>query len=145
MITAELVTPRPSPKQRVALLSELVDDARPRLGGTLASTSAVYGSQAWLNGPDDQRCTGRHAGRARARLRATYHLAAELLALFGKSDGRTLLRADSTSIPTVRAWTASRWCTSTPTTSAYRSQPCHQPTGTLEAMMKAAKEELRQR
>ncbi|MDX6334664.1 MAG: hypothetical protein QOG05_2004 [Streptosporangiaceae bacterium] len=56
---------------------------------------------------------------ARARSRAVYHLAAELLALFG-IDEHTLLKADATPIPTVTARTARTSPASTRTTSAYR-------------------------
>ena len=44
---------------------------------------------------------------ARARLRRAYHLAAELLALYGNHEP-TLLNRTAPSIPTVRAWMAGR-------------------------------------
>jgi len=97
-ITAGLLAPRPSPGQRVALLNEVLDDSEEPAGWRPAGPRAIQ----------DLADVGARAMSAsvpladmhdvRARLRATYHLAAELLALFAV-DEPVLLKADGTLDP----------------------------------------------
>jgi hypothetical protein len=146
VITAELVTPRPSAKQRVALLNELVDDAQEPTGWHVAGPRAVPALSSVAERPMTTSVALADMRDARARLQTTYHLAAELLALFA-IDEPTLLKADGTLDPYGAT--------------ADRQQMVYQHANHLglpvpavspadrrqryEAMMKAAREELRQR
>jgi hypothetical protein len=98
VITAELLVPRPSPKQRVALLNELVDDAGEPTGWHVAGPRAV---QALTDVAERLMTIGvplADMRDVRARLAATYRLAGELLALFA-IDEPTLLKEDGTLDP----------------------------------------------
>lgn len=146
VITAELATPHPSPKQRVALLNELVDDAQEPIGWQPAGPRAVPVLSSVVERPMAISVALADMRDARARLQATYHLAAELLALFAIEEP-TLLKADGTLDPYGAA--------------VDRQQMLYQHANHLglpvpsispadrreryEARIKAAREELRQR
>ena len=98
MITAELLVPRPSPKQRVALLNELVDDAGEPTGWHVAGPRAVQALTDVAERPMTIGVPLAGMRDVRARLAATYRLAGELLALFA-IDEPTLLKEDGTLDP----------------------------------------------
>jgi len=93
VITAELMTPRPSPKRRVAVLNELANDAEEPTGWHAAGPRAVQTLADVAERPMTTSVSLADMRDVRARLRATYHLAAELLALFA-IEAPTLLKAD---------------------------------------------------
>jgi hypothetical protein len=146
VITAELVTPRPSPEQRVALLNELVDDAQEPAGWHVAGPRAAPALSIVAERPMTTSVALADMRDAQARLQTTYHLAAELLALFA-IDGPTLLKADGTLDPygaTVNRQQivyqhANHLGLPVPAVSPADRRQRYQ------AAMKAAKEELRQR
>lgn len=146
VIKAELLAPQPSPKQRVALLNELVDDGKEPTGWHVAGPRAIQALADVAAKPMTTSVPLAAMQDVRARLQATYHLAAELLALFA-IDEPTLLKADGALEPYGAA--------------VDRQQIVYQHTSHLglpvpavspaerrqhyEAAMKAAKEELRKR
>lgn len=93
VIKAELLAPQPSPKQRVALLNELVDDGEEPTGWHVAGPRAIQALADVAAKPMTTSVPLAGMQDVRARLQATYHLAAELLALFA-IDEPTLLKAD---------------------------------------------------
>lgn len=98
VITAELLVPQSSPGQRVALLSELVDDGEEPSGWHVVGPRAIQAVARVAARPMTTSVPLAGMRDARARLQATYHLAAELLALFAV-DEPALLKADGTLDP----------------------------------------------
>jgi hypothetical protein len=92
-IMARLLTPKPVRHLGVALLNELVDDSDQRIGWRLACARAKQPLADAVMAAMTVRVPLADMHDARSRLRATYHLAAELLALFG-IDAPSLLKAD---------------------------------------------------
>jgi hypothetical protein len=146
VITAELVAPQPAPKQRVALLGELVDDAQEPTGWHVAGPRAVQALADVATTPMTISVPLADMQNVRARLRAAYNLAAELLALFA-IDAPTLLKADGALDPYGAAVDRQQMVYQhadhlglpvTAVSPADRRQR-------YEAALKAAKEELRQR
>lgn len=97
-VTAQLLTPKPVQQLSVALLNELVDDSDQRIGWRLACPCARQPLAEIVTAPMAIRVLLTDMQDARARVRAAYHLTAELLALFG-IDAPTLLKADGTLDP----------------------------------------------
>ncbi len=97
-VTARLLTPKPVRQLNVAVLNELVDDSDQRTGWRLACARARQPLAEVVAAPTAIRVPLADMQDARPRLRAAYHLAAELLALFG-IDAPALLKADGTLDP----------------------------------------------
>lgn len=98
VITAELLAPQPTPKQRVALLNESVDDGGEPTGWHAAGPRAVQALADVAGNPMTTSVPLADMQDARARLAAGYHLAGELLALFAIAEP-TLLKAEGTLDP----------------------------------------------
>jgi hypothetical protein len=98
VITAELVAVRPSPGLRVALVDELVNESQEPTGWHVAGTRALQPPDHVTAKPMTSRVPLASMQDVRARLRAAYDLASELLALFA-IDEPTLLKADGTMDP----------------------------------------------
>ena len=98
VITAELLVSQHSSKQRVALLNQLVDDGGEPTGWHVAGPRAITALTAVAVRPMTISVPLADMRDARARLRATYHLAGELLALFAIHEP-TLLKSDGTLDP----------------------------------------------
>jgi hypothetical protein len=97
-VTAMLLAPRPAQRVQVALLNEVVDDSEQPIGWWLAGARAKQAMGEVVAVPIAVRVHLADMQDVTQRLTAAYHLAADLLALFGIEEP-SVLRADGTIDP----------------------------------------------
>jgi hypothetical protein len=97
-VTAMLLAPHPAQRVQVALLNEVVDDSEQPIGWRLPGVRAKQPMGEVLAVPVSARVHLADMQDVTQRLKAAYHLAADLLALFGLEEP-SVLRADGTIDP----------------------------------------------